>query len=231
MTFYKLFACLFIINIWVSCNSSNGWIYLLQKNDLSEFKQVNGTADYILEDGVLIGITKHDTPNSFLATQKSYSDFILEFEVKIEDGMNSGVQFRSALHEDTGRVFGYQVEIETSDRRWAGGIYDEGRRGWLYPLTNNEKGQFAFKRGAWNKYRVEAIGNSIRTWLNGIQCANLVDDVTSEGFVAFQVHSIGEAEEAGKKVRWRNMRIMTDGLDKERWEVDESVERINLVGG
>jgi len=108
--------------------------------------------------------------------------------------MNSGVQFRSHTKDNKpdGHVFGYQAEIETSDRKWAGGIYDESRRGWLYPLTHNEKGQAAFVKNTWNKYRIEAVGNCLKTWVNGIQCANLVDDMTAEGFIAFQVHDIGK---------------------------------------
>ena len=133
-----------------------------------------------------------NTPNSFLATKSKYSDFILEFDVLIDNDLNSGVQFRSQSNKNylNGRVHGYQCEIETSPRRWAGGIYDEARRGWLYPLSRNKIGQKAFINGNWNKYRIEAIGNSIKTFVNGVETANLFDDMTKEGFIAFQVHGI-----------------------------------------
>ena len=89
--------------------------------------------------------TEH--PNTFLATNEVYDDFILEFEFKVDDGLNSGVQFRSnslpEFHE--GRVHGYQFEIDPSERAWTGGVYDEARRGWLYPLNYNPEGQKAFK--------------------------------------------------------------------------------------
>ena len=103
----------------------------------------------------------------------------------VDNGLNSGVQFRSNSYSEykNGRVHGYQCEIETSDRKWAGGVFDEARRGWLYPLTRNPTGQEAFRNGEWNHYRIEAIGNQIRTFINGIQCANLIDDLTSEGFI------------------------------------------------
>ena len=105
--------------------------------------RLNGNAEFKVVDGNLIGTSKLNTPNSFLATKKTYRDFILEFEVIIDYGLNSGVQFRSESIEKylNGRVHGYQCEIETSSRKWAGGIYDEARRGWLYPLTRNEIGQ------------------------------------------------------------------------------------------
>ena len=146
--------------------------------------------------------------------------------------LNSGVQIRTNTNPDylKGRVHGYQVEIESSPRKWAGGIYDEARRGWLYPLSVNSKGQEAFKVGEWNHYRVEAIGRNIRTWVNGIQCANLVDELTAEGFIAFQVHDIGDKKEnENKEIRWRNITIQTDNLLKERKMVKAGVKEISYL--
>ncbi|MEL6676969.1 MAG: DUF1080 domain-containing protein, partial [Bacteroidota bacterium] len=159
-----------------------------------------------------VGTTVHDSPNSFLATEKTYGDFILEVEFLLEGDMNSGIQIRSNQQTDGGRVFGYQVEIDPSVRAWSGGIYDESRRGWLYPLALNEDARSAFKAGAWNHYRIEAIGPLMRTWVNGIPAAHLYDDMTGEGFIALQVHSIGDQEAAGKTVRWKNIRIQTENL-------------------
>jgi len=203
---------------FVGLIAQNDWVNLFNGKDIDNFTQLNGEAEYIIENDAIVGISKMGTPNSFLATKKSYDDFILEFEVFVDNGLNSGVQFRSLSKEDyrDGRVHGYQCEIETSSRKWAGGIYDEGRRGWLYPLSRNKKGQQAFVPGQWNLYRIEAIGPYIKTWINGIQCANLVDDLTAEGFIAFQVHSIGDKSLEGKKVRWRNIRIKNNNLQEER---------------
>ena len=111
-----------------------------------------------------------------------------------------------------GRVHGYQFEIDPSDRAWSGGIYDEARRGWLYPMTLNKRAKRAFKKNEWNKARVEAVGNAIRTWVNGIPCANVWDDVTPEGFIALQVHAIYNEADEGKTVCWRNIRICTEDI-------------------
>ncbi|MEM6966207.1 MAG: DUF1080 domain-containing protein, partial [Bacteroidota bacterium] len=172
-----IFTFFLFLSLTAVSHAQSNWVNLLEKNDLSDFQQLNGTAEYQLKNGELIGISKLNTPNSFLATKKKYGDFILEFEVWIENDLNSGVQFRSNTKGDSiqGRVFGYQAEIETSPRKWAGGIYDESRRGWLYPLSRNELGQNAFKNGSWNHFRIEAVGKHLRTWVNQIQCANLVD--------------------------------------------------------
>ena len=172
-----------------------------------------------------------NTPNTFLATTESYGDFILEFDFKVDNGLNSGVQFRSlSLPEyNDGRVHGYQFEIDPAERAWTGGIYDEARRGWLYPLNYNPDGQKAFKNEEWNSARIEAIGNSIRTWVNGVECANLLDNTTASGFIALQVHSIGNEDLAGKTVSWRNIRILTEELDKYSTPSNNNVKQLNQI--
>ncbi len=226
----KYILFLLLLLLIPTLHAQENWQSLFQTG-LSNFHQLNGTAEYVLKDGILTGTTKHHTPNSFMATKQRYSDFILEFEVKIDYEMNSGVQIRSNVKDakDGGYVFGYQVEIETSPRKWAGGIYDESRRDWLYPLSHNPKGQNAFINGTWNAYRIEAVGNHLKTWVNGIQCANLVDDWTAEGFIGFQVHSIDEDEEAGKKVQWKNARILTENVAAALWETKEEVFEISYL--
>jgi hypothetical protein len=109
-------------------------------------------------------------------------------------------------------VHGYQYEIDPSKRGWTGGIYDEARRDWLYPLELNPPAKAAYKKQQWNKVRIECIGTSLRTWLNGIAAAHVIDDVTPKGFIALQVHSIGKKEDEGRQIRWRNLRIQTEKL-------------------
>jgi hypothetical protein len=134
--------------------------------------------------------------------------------------LNSGVQIRSQCFDEdktvevngkkmkipAGRVHGYQVEIDPSSRAWTGGIYDEGRRGWLNDLKNNEAARKAFKADDWNKFRIECRGPSIKTWLNGVPAADLNDTVTPTGFIGLQVHGVGKREDP-IEVRFRNLRI------------------------
>lgn len=190
------------------------WQDLFNGKDLQGWRQLNGKAKYEAINGEIVGTTVSDQPNSFLTTEKSYGDFILELELLVDNSMNSGIQVRSESKADylNGRVHGYQVEIDPSARKFSGGIYDESRRGWLYPMDINPKGKMAFKNDQWNKYRIECIGNSIRTWINGIPTANVVDALTPAGFIALQVHSIGKEEQPGKQIRWRNIRIQTENL-------------------
>lgn len=212
-----IYVLTLLIIVSFSCKpKEKQWENLIGK-DLSNWKQLNGSATYELKNGEIIGTTVANTPNSFLCSKVNYGDFILEFDTWFGPPMNSGVQFRSESKSDyqNGRVHGYQVELDPSERAWSGGIYDEARRGWLYPLDKNPEGQKALKVNEWNHYRIEAIGNSIRTWVNGIPCADLIDDMTPTGFIALQVHSIGkDSTRTGLQVKWKNIRIITKELDK-----------------
>ncbi len=185
------------------------WVSLFNGKDLSGWKPLNGKARFEVRDGMIIGTTVPNEPNSFLATEKEYKDFTLELEFEADSTMNSGIQFRSESRPDylNGRVHGYQMEIDPSDRAWSGGIYDEGRRLWLYTLEYNPVAKTAYKRKGWNKYRIECSGNTVRTWVNGVPAACLVDDMDTRGFIALQVHSISRPEDAGRQIRWRNIRI------------------------
>jgi len=222
---------LLLILINIGCSKKANWTPLFNGEDLSNFEVLNGSATYDIVNDCIVGTSIKDTPNTFLATKKKYGDFILEFEVLVDTSLNSGVQFRSISDPNIkdGRVHGYQCEIESSNRKWAGGIYDEARRGWLYPLKDNELGRQAFKVGEWNKYRIEAIGHDLRTWVNGIQCANLKDNMTSEGLIGLQVHAIYKPRQDGKKVRWKNLRILVSNLDKHRWPVSSAAPLIDLT--
>jgi hypothetical protein len=190
---------------------------LFNGRNLDGWKQMGGKAKYEVVNGELVGTTVANTPNSFLTTEVLYGDFILELELKVDEKLNSGIQIRSESKHDynKGVVHGYQVEVDPSARAWSAGLYDESRRGWLYPLELNPSAKGAFRHNEWNLYRVEAIGSTIRTWLNGVPAAQVVDDMTLRGFIALQVHGVAP-ENVGLQVRWRNIRIQTQQLRPSR---------------
>ena len=177
---------------------------------------MGGEAVYEVHDEQIIGKSVHDSPNSFLTSNELFGDFILELEYKVDPSLNSGIQIRSNSfpYYRNGQVHGYQVEIDPSERSWSAGIYDEGRRGWLYPLSGNSAAQKAFIQNDWNHYRIEALGDTLKTWINGVPAAHLIDDRTKEGFIGLQVHSIDKDQEAGAEVKWRNLRIITERLSE-----------------
>jgi serine/threonine protein kinase/WD40 repeat protein len=179
-------------------------------NNLDSFSQRGGKAKFELKDGVLIGTSVPDTNNSFLCTKRTYANFILEYEYLVDSPLNSGVQVRSLSKPgyEQGRVHGYQVEIDATGKYWNASIYDEARSGWLDELEDNQPARSAYKPNEWNKIRVTCDGDSIKTWLNDVPAADLTDDTTASGFIAFQVHGLRKgAIGIGKQVRWRNVRI------------------------
>ncbi len=184
-----------------------GWRELFDGKTLDGWVQRGGKAEYAVEDGQIVGRSVPNTPNSFLCTERDYADFTLEYEFKVDPKLNSGVQIRSnsVAGYKNGLVHGYQIEIDPSERAWTAGIYDEGRRGWLCDLKDNESARRALRQNQWNHVRVEAHGDRIRTWLNGVAAADLRDDLTRSGFVGLQVHGTNEAEPM--EVRWRKLRI------------------------
>lgn len=206
------------------------WVDLFDGETLDGWVQRGGVAKYSVIDGAIVGETVLNTPNSFLCTEKNYSDFILEVEFIVDSRLNSGIQIRSQA-TNQGKVYGYQVEIDpslkpytkqpknlladgseappTEARRWSGGIFCEGtKRGWLFNLTRNETARMAFKRDQWNHYRIEAKGDTIKTWVNGVPAADFTDTNEQQrvmtGFIGLQVHG---SPTAGLQVKWRNIRI------------------------
>lgn len=192
-----------------AADDAEGFVPLFNGKNLDGWAQKNGTATYRVEDGCVVGKTSEGSPNSFLCTTKDYSDFELKFEVKVDDRLNSGVQIRSKSvpEYNNGRVHGPQVEIATD--KTAGFIYGEGlNTGWLSEDRSDPKAQAAFKNGEWNQYHVKAVGKSIKTWVNGVPVADLVDNKTecTSGFIGLQVHGIAKGT-GPYEVRWRNIAI------------------------
>ena len=215
--------------------AADGWTALFNGKNLDGWTEHSGKAKYTIEDGVLTGTSVAGTGNSFLVTTQTFGDFELELEFKCDPLLNSGVQIRSEVFPDArtlnigtntykltaDRVHGYQVEIDMDaarGRMWSGGVYDEARRGWLFPadgekskqgLAFSEQGVKVSKPGEWNKLRIVADGPSIKTWLNGEPRADITDALTPRGIIALQVHGVGnDATKTGLKVCFRNIRIL-----------------------
>lgn len=214
------------------CHAEPAAVDLFNGKDFTGWTQRGGEAKYTVENGEIVGTSVLNTPNSFLCTDKDYGDFILEYDFKVDPRLNSGVQIRSQYfdrpmeYEIDGktikvpakRVHGYQVEIDPDvvrKRMWTAGIYEEARRGWIYPADNNpeQKAEFtakgikAFKPDDWNHVRIEARGDSIKTFLNGTPMADLKDSIAASGLIGLQVHSINNKDFEGTQVRWRNLKI------------------------
>ena len=218
---------LLILPLFFSCvrAQEKGWVTLFDGETLDGWSVHSGFASYHVDDGCIVGTTKKGSPNTFLCTDNEYGDFILEFEVLLESSrLNSGVQFRSKIAPEErmfwfrnaqgeyspvripkDRVYGYQVEI--AEGGGAGGVYDEARRAMMpwWPEAGSEKSK-VFKPGAWNQYRVECTGDSIKTVVNGMVINQFRDGLTERGIIGLQVHDVGD-DATPYTVRWRNIRI------------------------
>jgi len=191
-----------------------GYKSLFDGKTLKGWKRLAGTATYGVEKGAIVGTTAAGSGNTFLVTEKEYGDFVLELDVRIDSPKsNSGVQVRShfdpAGNSGKGLVYGKQCEVDPSPRKWSGGIYDEGRRDWLYPLDMHAEVKDVFKVGQYNHIKIECIGNGMKTWVNGVAMAYVVDTLDHTGFIGLQVHAVQKPEDAGEKVYFKNIQIKT----------------------
>lgn len=215
-----------LLSLHISSSGQDGWISLFDGETLEGWSVHSGNAIYRVEDNTIVGQAVKNSPNSFLCTEREFGDFILEFEVLVEDDeLNSGVQFRSQIapHElvfwfrdDKGqyqsntipadRVYGYQVEISAGGG--SGGVYDEARRAMMpwWPEEGSKESK-VFKKKEWNSYRVECKGDSIRTIVNGVIVSDFRDALSDRGIIGLQVHDVGN-NPTPYQVRWRNIRLM-----------------------
>ena len=199
----------------LAAEPEEGFVPLTNGKDLTGWKVVGGDGKFKFENGEIIGTGENVKANTFLISEKTYKDFDFRFEMKFDTLKgNSGMMFRGLQKEGDGRVNGYQCEHDNGkDRAWTAGLYDEARRGWLFPNKANkeqckaftEQGNKVFKWEDWNEIRILCEGNHIQIFLNGEKRVDFVDEgkeFTPEGFLGMQVHS-GKATD----VRWRNLRI------------------------
>jgi 3-keto-disaccharide hydrolase len=217
----------FLLAYQASSAQEGKWINLFDGETLNGWTVHSGYGKYRVEDGCIVGQAVKGSPNTFLCTNREYGDFILEFEVLLEDSeLNSGVQFRSqiapqelvfVLRNEEGRyqshtippdrVYGYQVEISELNSGGAGGVYDEARRAMMpwWPVKGSEESKI-FKNGKWNTYRLECRGDSIRTIVNGMVISDFRDAMSLKGIFGLQVHDVGQ-NTTPYQVRWKNIRI------------------------
>ncbi len=191
---------------WAADPNEEGWAPLFDGQTLSGWTNPYTWGRAWAEDGQIV---LQAEKKFFLVTERQYRDFVFEGEVKMPEGTsNSGFMFR--CHVRPNNVFGYQAEVDPSARQWSGGLYDEGRRGWLNPAQNDansakafvERTKGAFKQGDWNRYRIHCVGPNIRIYLNDVLTTDYVDTVDREGCFAVQHHG-----EKGQIYRFRNLRI------------------------
>lgn len=226
----KLIYLLIFITTIVSAQNQDSEIF--NGSNLDGWVNYGGGKFYV-EDQCIVAEAINGIPNTFLHTEKKYQNFELEFDVKLDTVLNSGVQIRSNIYQkDTqtirwggrfdengdkmiirkkrsaGRFWGYQIEIDPTSRAWSGAIYEEAGRGFLHTPGINEEVKSALKPLEWNHFRVRVKDNHIQSWVNGVMVGDVYDDLTDNGYIALQLHGIGKNKlKANKKIRWKNLSI------------------------
>ena len=219
MNFKRLMLVSAIVVTWsaAAMAEDDQWVSLFDGKSLDNWTQKNGTATYRIRGKQIVGKTAKGSPNSFLCTKKEYGDFVLRFQVKVHNELNSGVQIRSKTkepkndQEKVGRVYGPQVEIEAGGEKGAeaGYVYGEATgRGWLTPPERLVPHKH-FKDGKWNRYRIIAKGPRIQTFINGQKIEDITDEeiykTHPKGFIGLQVHGVGDR--GPFEVAWRRIQI------------------------
>jgi hypothetical protein len=207
------FTLLAIISTVVSCNRTPKvpWMELFNGEDLSGWEIVDGQAEPKVVEGV-ITVEQVDTANFvYLLHTEILSDFILELDAKLTGELNSGILIRGIRDplKNKGLTHGFQMEIDQSERKWTGGIYEEQGRLWLTPLDGIPEAMEAYRVSDWNHYRVEAIRDTFKIWVNEVPTTYLIDGKTKEGLIGFQIHKLSPEMEKGM-LQLKNIRIITD---------------------
>lgn len=160
---------------------------------------IYGTEKWYVEDGLLISESGPDKGYGYLATDAHYKDFELSLEFLQEADGNSGVFVRSTV-EGT-KVSGWQVEVAPTGKH-TGGVYESYGRGWL--IKPDPDKESVLKEGQWNTMKIRMDGDTLTSWLNGVQMISITDAQigAGEGSIALQIHDGG-----GIRVKWRNIEI------------------------
>ena len=209
----------------------NPWKTLFNGTDLDGWQVIGKTGIVrVLDSTITCNMIRKTSTHTFVATREKYSDFILEMDIKIDTMYNSGIIIRSFDAPDNCdtchvSLYGYQIKLDPSlTRKWSGGIfYDYGKTWhWLYDLENDERAKNAYKVGFYNRFRVEAIGRSIKVWVNGIPVTNMLNDDIKQGYIAIKIHSLKQDDPDKEKLRGRfkNIRVIDEDPAKHATSMD-----------
>ncbi|MEC7068838.1 MAG: DUF1080 domain-containing protein [Bacteroidota bacterium] len=224
----KFTYIILILIIFTNCN--NNTLKIFNGSNLNGWLNYGGGKFYV-ENNCIVAEAITGLPNTFLHTEKKYQNFELQFDVKLDTVLNSGVQIRSNIYQNdtetvrwggrfdqegqkdlkniirkAGTFWGYQIEIDPTSRAWSGAVYEEAGRGFLHTPGINQKVKSAFKPLEWNHYKIRVKDNHIQSWVNGVIIGDVYDDMTDDGYIALQLHSIGKNKiRANKKIRWKNL--------------------------
>lgn len=160
----------------------------------------------IVDGAFVAGDLKESIPqNEFLATTRSFTNFVLRLKFKLEgtEGfVNGGVQLRSQRIPDHNEMIGYQADIGAG---WFGCLYDESRRNKVLAKPADAAVARAVKTGEWNDYEIRCEGPRVRLVINGVPMIDYTETDTAmeqSGRLGLQVHGGGKT-----RIAYRDLMI------------------------
>jgi hypothetical protein len=235
--FVLILAGLFLNSMAGDKPAKAPWKTIFNGKDFTNWKMVGSTGHAEVKDSAFwCHMTANTTEHTFVTTKEKYGDFILEMDVNTDPGYNTGILLRCVDKPsgcDTCKVslYGYQVKIDPSPTRcWTGGVFDDFGASWhwLYDLSKDERARKAYQIGGWNHFRIEAIGTSVKVWVNGIPATNMINPKYSNGYIAIKIHSLKNLPEQEKMIgRFKNIRIMTKNLKENLMKMDLQAISVN----
>ena len=179
----------------------------------------DGPAIWTIEDGCIVGRVNEKGEGGLIYTEKPYTSFVFECDVRMDYPFDSGVFVRMVPPEQEKK--GIQVTLDDRPTGEIAAIYADGF------LAHNDvtPGRF-WKRDAWNHVKVEVTGFDmhVRAWINGALAADYTTPPGTEGFAAsgligLQVHG-GMGEPKTAAARFREIRVMELPVFGETKEAD-----------
>ena len=179
--------CLAFALILVSGNlfpalAEDGFTPIFDGKSLDGWKLLGKTGEgYLVKDGKIVCPPKG---GGNLFHEKEYSNFVLRFEFKLEDGSNNGLAIRSPLQTSSLAYEGMELQIidDTSERYKA--IEPWQKHGSLYHVFPAKAGHLK-PVGEWNAQEVTVNGRKVKVVLNGHTILDVnMDDVKDPEILA-----------------------------------------------
>ena len=223
-------AFIIFLSVHSQAQQAKEWKTIFNGKNFDGWSIIGGAGKVNIDDGAIkLGQTANTLEHTFIHTNKTYKDFILEVDCKRDAGFFYGILFRAQPAPDTAhvRLYGYQSKVDHNPKRnWTGGIFDDfgNTWNWMYTPVNDQRAQKALKpAGEWDHYRIEAIGDNIKVWLNNIPISNIFNSKYGEGYIALKIHFLGNNAEKEKNAAWiKNIKIIDTDVLKYAAQMDIS---------
>ena len=159
-----------------------------------------------IQDGMIHGTTqpKGIKFNTFLCSDKEYTDFELKLQVKLNETGNSGVQIRSKITkpEEVG-VSGPQCDM---GQVYWGSLYGEGFGG-MMKSSDAATVKKVVKVNEFNDYYILCTGKHVTIKING---TTMVDGdfakMPDKGIIAFQIHGGAPMDVYFKNIEFKELK-------------------------